>query len=341
MASAGRDQLRNGAVSSVNPAVSIIIVANQPGEYLAQALEAIRAIDEPSWEVVGVLHEPHDVDDERMRFFASGETGPSEKRNLGAEHARGEILAFLDDDAYPSRGWLKAALANLASDDVVAVGGPGVTPPDNGFWEQASGWVYASWMGSAGLRYRYTQEARRDVDDYPSMNLVVRRSAFEAAGGFDGAFYPGEDTKLCLELVERGGRIVYEPDALVFHHRRPLIGGHMRQVEAYGRHRGFFAKRLPATSLRPHYFIPSAWSLWMTLGWLLDARSSRLGALHRWSMAIYLAALAISGIDAALKSGRPSIGLAVAPGIVATHLVYGVSFLRGLLGSRPKAGTPR
>lgn len=317
------------------PAVSIVIIANRPNVYLEQALDAIRRIRYASWEVVGVLDEPHANDDPRVHFVASGPVGPADKRDLGARQARAPVLAFLDDDAYPSSGWLAAALRHFEHPRVVAVGGPGLTPPDDGFWQQLSGWVYASWMGSAGLRYRYAKGRRREVDDYPSMNLLVRRSAFEAAGGFRSGFYPGEDTKLCLELTARGGRILYEPKAFVYHHRRPMVPGHLRQVAAYGRHRGYFAKRFPATSLRPHYFIPVAWLLWLTLGLLLAPRFRRLASLQRLSLAAYGLALGATGVDVALRSRDPRLGLAVMPSVAITHVVYGVQFVRGLLARRP------
>ncbi|MBM4436446.1 MAG: glycosyltransferase [Actinobacteria bacterium] len=318
------------------PDVSIIIIANRPTPFLSQALRAIQAIEHPVWEVVGVLNDAYAVDDARVRFIASGRVGPAEKRDLGARHARAPVLAFLDDDAYPSPGWLAAALPPFADPHVAAVGGPGLTPPEDGFWQQVSGWVYSSIIGSAGLRYRYVPGRGRDVDDFPSMNLLVRRSAFEAAGGFDSAFYPGEDTKLCLELTRRGGRIVYEPGALVYHHRRALWPGHARQVAAYGRHRGYFAKRYPATSLRPHYFIPTAFVAWLVAGPFLGAW---LGVWWGWlyvaSLAAYGLALAVSGIDVAHRGRSAWLGLAVVPGLLLTHLVYGLTFVHGLLARRP------
>ena len=98
----------------------------------------------------------------------------------------------------------------------------------------------------------------RDVDDYPSCNLFVRRLPFVGHVGECLRYWPGEDTKLCMLLTKtEGKRIVYEPEAVVYHHRRALFWGHFRQVWNYAVHRGFFAKRYPDTSLRPQYFVPS------------------------------------------------------------------------------------
>ena len=324
----------NTSDTEVAPVVSVIIIANRPSAYLRQALAAIARLDEPAWEVVGVLDEPFASDDRRFRFLASGPVGPAQKRDLAASQARGAILAFLDDDAYPAKAWLTAALRRFDDPTVWAVGGPGVTPPDDGFWQQMSGWVYASRLVAGPARHRYVREPAREVDDYPSMNLLVRKSVFNEVGGFNSEFYPGEDTKLCLEITRRGGRIVYEPDALVYHHRRSLLHGHFGQITAYARHRGYFARRFPETSRRLPYFVPSLWVAWLLLGWPVGRRLAGVRALYRASLRIYALAVGLAAAEAATQARSPATGIVAAPAIAATHLVYGVAFVLGLLGRR-------
>ncbi len=317
--------------------VSIVIVAPGPSGWLDESLTAIARLDGPSWEVIVVLDEAPEANHPHAhaRYVASGNVGPADKRDLGAARARGEILAFIDADAYPARQWLTAAVARLRAPEVWAVGGPGVTPPGGAFAEQVSGWTYAAHIVSGPARHRYVVEAARDVDDYPSMNLIVRKSVFDAIGGFDSTFYPGEDTKLCLEIVRRGGRIAYEPGAVAYHHRRPIWRGHLGQIAAYGRHRGHFARRFPETSRRIPYFVPSAWVLWLIGAsvasvWLEPVRWLLLG-----SLAVYAAAVVASAGQSCRASGSARIGLAVGAAIVATHVVYGVQFLSGLFRRRP------
>src|SRR6516162_3315272 len=109
--------------------------------------------------------------------------------------------------------------------------------------------------------YRYVPQAQREVDDFPSVNLLVRRDVFEAAGGFNSKYWPGEDTKLCLKITkDLALKIIYDPAIFAWHHRRELFRGHLKQSTNYALHRGFFAKIYPETSLRPSYFIPSAFT---------------------------------------------------------------------------------
>ena len=161
--------------------------------------------------------------------------------------------------------------------------------------------------------------------DLPSVNLLVRKDIFEKAGGFDSTFYPGEDTKLCLEIKKLGCRILYSPEVLVFHHRRDLFPNHFRQVANYARHRGYFSKIYPETSFKLKYFVPSIFLIFTVAGFLI-APFSTLAALFYWPvMAVYF----LINVIFALKPGILETFWTLA-GVFLTHLVYGFNFLRGL-----------
>jgi len=313
--------------------VSIIIIAAQATNYLDEVLSRIPDLVGPANETIVVLDEPIESGSDTARYVSSGAVGPADKRDLGAQAARGRFLAFIDDDAYPDAGWLKAALPHFEDEAVWAVGGPGVTPENDGYRAQVSGWTYSSWIVSGPARHRYIPERARAVDDYPSMNLILRRSAFENVGGFDSSYYPGEDTKLCLEIVKLGGRIMYEPQALVYHHRRPVMLGHLQQIAGYGRHRGYFARAFPETSRRISYFVPSLWLVWLIAGSLVSFWTSGGRVVFLATVAFYCAVVAISAVSVMRPSGSFWIGVGVAPTIIASHLVYGWQFLRGLARS--------
>ena len=315
--------------------VSIIIVAPRTSDVLVQALAAIKSLVSPPSETIVALDEAPPSRVSATRCIVTGPLGPAQKRDLAAAQAEGALLAFLDDDAYPDPRWLEAAVTHFDNPRVWAVGGPGVTPPDDGFRAQVSGWTYASWIVSGPARFRYVPGTNRVVDDYPSMNLIVRRTAFQSIGGFDSGFYPGEDTKLCLEIVRRGGLIQYESDAVVYHHRRPVMREHLRQIAHYGRHRGYFARAFPETSRRVQYFVPSLWLVWLIVAavaslWIEGVRITLLITLG-----VYAIAVAASAINAIIKSESLRIGMAVMPTIVASHIFYGWHFLGGLMRPKP------
>jgi glycosyltransferase involved in cell wall biosynthesis len=156
----------------------------------------------------------------RMRVLdASAVAGPAAARNVGVRAARGDLLAFCDADDVVQPGWLQACVAALSGADVVA-----------GTFDMAS--------------------LNGDEDDEPSpaatgqlgflpaglaANLAVRRSAFEAVGGFSEELFVGEDIDLCWRLQLDGYRFAVAPGAVVAKRERPGLGAHFRRARAYGR----------------------------------------------------------------------------------------------------------
>lgn len=260
----------------------------------------------------------------------TGPMRPAQKRNLGARAAQGEVLAFIDDDAYPRADWLANAAARLAGPTAIdALGGPGLTPPDDPPLAQLSGLVLASPLVSGNFRCRYfIQGPLRRVEDFPSCNLFVRKSAFEAIGGFREDYWPGEDSLLCADLQTSGHALWYDPRLVVYHHRRPIFGPHLRQVGRYALHRGHFARRFGLNSRRLSYHLPSLFLLGLLLGplacWILPILTVPY-------CAIVLLWLGLTGLDALVEAPTPRAILPLWFGILATHLVYGARFLQGYL----------
>jgi glycosyltransferase involved in cell wall biosynthesis len=310
------------------PKVSIIIAVGATGRYVEECVVHCLRLEYPDVEIIVLPDGEWTPPDPRVRVIPTGKVRPAEKRDRGAETASGKILAIIDDDAYPERNWLSNAVRHFDDDRVAAVGGPGMTPPGDNLSQRISGWIYESPLVSAGYTYRYRPGRMRDVDDYPTSSLIIRRSDFLAAGGFDTGYWPGEDTILCLKLThELGKRIVYDPEVRVYHHRRNIFGPHLRQVRSYALHRGFFARKFPRTSLRIGYFVPSAFTLFAVLGWATTWLGDAPFTAWAGAMLLYGALVLLSS----LRTWNPLGVLGVASGTVLTHLTYGVWFIRGLL----------
>ena len=313
--------------------VSVVIACPAPSPYLTECLNALAHQTYPHFEVIVLPDAPAELGPTpyALRVIPTDKTRPAEKRNAGIRAAKGEVVAFLDDDAYPVPNWLEHAVKYFTLPDVGGVGGPGVTPPGDPFMGQAGGRVYANRFVSGNFRYRYIGDrVRANVDDVPSCNLFARTDVLNAINGYRTDFWPGEDTILCADIVlGQKKRIVYDPWVQVYHHRRPLFGPHLRQIGRYALHRGHFAKRFPATSLRLSYLIPSLFVAGLASGALL-------ACLHPWLRVAYFAALACYGTLTLLSAFSPHVGLWLVTwlGVIATHLVYGVRFAQGLLSRR-------
>ena len=312
---------------------SIIIPVKSINDYVRETVPHIQRLAGPQWELMVIPNEEEPNEwpgDGRVRVFPSGRVGPAAKRDMGAAQAKGEILVFLDDDSYPAEDLLVVAQRYFADESIVALGGPAITPPDDGFWQRVSGAVFLSkFSGGAPERYVPVGNAR-PVQDWPSVNLMVRKSDFLAIGGFDSPYWPGEDTKLCLDLIQKTGKtILYVPEMRVWHHRRAGLGAHLRQVGAYGLHRGYFAKKYPQTSCRPMYFAPTCFLLFSVISLtapIIEIISYQLLVLG-WS--VYALAMLLAWRDVR-KYEFAKVAYAAVAYIPLTHLVYGFRFLQGI-----------
>lgn len=306
--------------------VSIIIPVKEVNDYIRQAMEHYASLDYENFEILIFPDYASSEEFPNTRIIPSGEVGPADKRDMALQYAEGQIFAFIDDDAYPRADWLKNAVKYFEHADVGAVGGPAVTAPEDDIWQQASGKVYESFLCSGGYVYRYLPREEREADDLPSVNLIVRRDVFEKVGGYDSNYYPGEDTKLCLDIVESGMKIIYSPDVLVYHHRRRVFKQHLRQATNYAKHRGYFAKALPKTSCKPAYFIPSLFVLGLVCGPILSCFIPVLWYFYFAVIMLYLILL----ICSIRKVDSFSVWVLAFLGIIATHIGYGLMFIRGL-----------
>ncbi|MBA7657477.1 hypothetical protein ES703_65415 [subsurface metagenome] len=211
------------------------------------------------------------------------------------------------------------------------MGGPAVTPPGDTLRQKASGFVYSSFLGGGNYRYRYLPTSLREVDDYPTCNLLVRKSILEELGGFGSLFWPGEDTVLCLNITQKlGKKIIYDPSALVYHHRRPLFLPHLKQIKNYALHRGYFVKHFPETSLRLSYLLPSLWVGALIGGTVISLFNLFLRVFFLSMVLLYLGLVFLSSIR--LKYLK--VSLLVFLGIILTHLIYGTFFIQGLMMRR-------
>lgn len=314
---------------------SIVIPVKAINAYVRETVPYILNLARRDWELLIVTNEPErsEWNDPRIKMLSSGRVGPGLKRDQGASEAAGEVLVFLDDDSYPNADLLDVAAKYFERPEVAAIGGPAITPPGEVFWARVSGAVFLSRF-SGGAPERYVPYGpSREVQDWPSVNLMVRKADFMAVGGFSVPYWPGEDTKLCLDLVKTGKKIIYVPELVVWHHRRPGLGAHLKQVGAYGLHRGYFAKKYPETSFKLQYFIPSAFLLFTLLSLLLPALPPIVRGVFAAGWAMYAMSLMLTLKDLLKYEG---FGVSVTALLYSflTHLTYGARFVQGFVFTR-------
>jgi GT2 family glycosyltransferase len=177
----------------------------------------------------------------QIRYVHSPKPGASAARNLGARLAAQDVLLFLDDDLTVDRSWLSAIMASLSSEHSCAV----ITGQVREISTGQANFAPSCTTGTTGVRY--TERIGRDI--LYSGNMAIRRSDFEAVGGFDERLGPGtrfpaaEDNDLAFRLLEAGYEIEYLPKALAWHRAWRGEGELVRLQRLYGRGQGaFYAK---------------------------------------------------------------------------------------------------
>ena len=243
-----------------------------------------------------------------------------------SSHLR-ECLAHLERQTY------RAFDVILVPDATSACGGPGVTPAADSERQRAGGAVFAAALVTAGTRHRYVAESQRDVDALPSCNLLIRRETFLRDADASSRVWPGEDILACVFATRNGDRIVYDPEALVYHHRRDLFAPHVKQVWNYGRFRGDFLRRFDRTWRDAPYFVPAAFvaahAVLLPLAMRKRSRGSALAAIGTYAVLVALSAVR----EARVARADP---LLVAAGIYVTHMTYGTGTISGWLRGRAR-----
>ena len=210
---------------------SIIIPAYNAEKTLAECLAACQAQDYPDFEVIVADDGSTDGTGaaarqfEAVHYHLQDNGGPSSARNAGARIASGDVLVYTDADCVPRPDWLRQ-LANGLVDGVVAIGGTyTIANPDSRLARVV--------QAEIAQRHRHFQ---KDVDFLGSFNVAYRREAFEAVGGFDETYRQasGEDNDLAYRLIDRGGRLVFTPEAVVAHYHPERLLPYLRTQSRHG-----------------------------------------------------------------------------------------------------------
>ena len=311
---------------SSKPLVSIIIPCKEVDEYTSECIEQCRKLDYSNFEII-CLPDYCTQQIDGVKIIVTGSFSPGAKRNLGVNSSNGDFCAFIDNDAYPRSDWITNALEQLENSQIGGVGGPGLTPPEDGLRQKAGGYVLSSFMVGA-LSGRYRTISCFESDDIHSCNFIARKSIIKEAGGWNEKYWPGEDTLMCLAIKKLGKKLIESSEVIVYHHRRSLFTPHLKQVSRFGEHRGLFVKKYPANSAKLTYFFPSLLILSAVVGVALSLLFSFFIYVLLFGLAAYLVS---SFIAAALQVRTKKLLFLVWLGIVATHIIYGSYFLSGLV----------
>ena len=142
--------------------------------------------------------------------------------NAGSENACGKLLIILNNDTLVTRGALDALVAPLERDESVGLVGAKLINADGSLqeaggiiWRDASGWNWGRDQNPCDPAFNYY----REVDYCSGAALALQLSLFHSLGGFDEHYQPAyyEDTDLAFKIRERGMKVIYQPEAAIYH----------------------------------------------------------------------------------------------------------------------------
>jgi GT2 family glycosyltransferase len=217
-----------------NPRVSVVVCAYNAERTMEPCLASLEQLNYPDYEVIVVNDGSTDRTLEiaerfpYARILSQPNKGLSVARNVGAEMATGEIVAYTDSDCVADPDWLTYLVATMERKQLVACGGPNFPPPEDSLVPSA---VAVSPGGPTHVLL--TDETAEHI---AGCNMAFRRDALLALGGFDPTYRAaGDDVDMCWRFQDAGHTIGFSPAAIVWHFRRNTVGAYLGQQRGYGK----------------------------------------------------------------------------------------------------------
>lgn len=239
--------------------VTVVIATRDRAESLARCLDSLLEQTYQTMEIVVVDNAPSSpatadlvaekyAQTGRVRYAVEDIPGLARAHNTGVLHATGDVIAFTDDDVIVDPAWVDAIARNFAQSDRVGCVTGLILPAE--LATRAQHWTEGHGGFGKGFERRiFDTDQNRPKDPlFPytagafgsGANMAFSRKALEQLGGFDGALGAGtpakggDDLASFVAAIEAGFQLVYEPEAIVWHHHRRSDIGMRRQAYGYG-----------------------------------------------------------------------------------------------------------
>ncbi len=225
------------------PKVSVVCCSYNGSKTIRKTLDELQRLDYPDYEVIVVNDGSTDNTGEiareyPVRVITTENRGLSNARNTGYQEAQGEIVAYIDDDAYPDPHWLRYLTYSFITGDWAGVGGPNLMP--NGCN------VVAEAVANAPGGPTHVLITDTEAEHVPGCNMAFQKRCLEAIGGFDPQCRAaGDDVDCCWRLQGKGWKLGFNAAAVVWHLRRDSVRTYWKQQAGYGKAESILERKWP------------------------------------------------------------------------------------------------
>ena len=332
-------------VGERTPFVSVIVASRRDTETLRRCLSALERQTYPKemFEIIVASVSACSVEKKEplIKNVVCGSLNQAEARDVAERYARGEILAFCDDDCVVPQTWLRDGVRHFAKDKMLAtVGGPAVPPIDGVSIRQAvAGLLHMSYLGTGSHSYAFTTHGR--VEPFLCLpthiigaNMFVDRKKFREVGGF-GKLVPQEEDRLNNKLLRKGYKLLYDPQLTCIHYQRRFGLGYIKNLFWLAKGSGRFAKE-NFRALNKLYLMPAVFTLSILLSPLLIALSQTFLNLFIIAAAAYILVVAVESprLVRRKREHKMLTALIMPLAFFLHHFVFGLGWIAGLLSRR-------
>jgi len=338
----------NSKEDASEPLVSVVITCKNNIDTIKETLESLKKQTFQNFEVIVVDSFSEDGTYEYLlseqakwdKLKVLREQGnPASGRNAGILKAKGHYIAFIDADAYAHLNWLETlinAIRRYEKNGIAGIGGPGEIPPNEDFNAKIIGFVLSNSLVSLNTRNNAKWKTARYVDHHPFFNAIYRKDIFEKVGLLDTRLDVGEDVELGWRVRRAGFKLLYIPNAVVYHHRRKSIVSLAKQMYRYGYWR-MLLRLIDGSLVSLVHYAPSVLIIVMLsmvmLLVLLPLHSLLLCSILVPCL-IYICLMLGLAASVAIKFKKlKAFPLAFVSAII-THISYGLGALRGIFRNR-------
>jgi len=319
------------------PLVTVVVLTKNSEKYIEKCILSLIHQDFPRqmYEILVVDAGSKDKTLEICRRYGvriiedlGGTIGHS--RNIGVKMAWGNYVAFIDSDCIADKQWLHKLVKSIqnADESIVAVGGPNLAPEDDSVIGKVISYMQETFFGSGGSPQCYRVNKPKPVYSLANCNALYKREILLNLP-YDNSLNIGEDCDLNFRLRQHGYKLVYIPDAIVWHYRPSSIKAFARKMFLYGLSMARLHKK---HRKMVRWYAPLAPSV-LILAVLLSLVSYFYGCMFQFLATAFMIYVGISlyvcsKVLSKLRSFASLLAIILLP---LQYISYAVGFLEGLV----------